>query len=348
MRLLVVIPCRDEAAVIARRLANLARAAWPARPRPHRIAVVDDGSRDGTAERARAAGREVFGGRADVELCVLANPGPAGKPGAVRAGLAGAGEFDLAVLTDADVVNAEEALVELARAFEREPRLALATGTQRFVRDLAADGSPCAADGGPLADASAAWDRWTARARALESRFGSVFSVHGQLLAWRAALGLAPAIGVAADDLDLMLAVRARACEPRRIEQVREALFAEVKTPDGPAARAQAQRRARAWFQALWRSSPPAGGPLELAQWLLYRHAPTIAPELSLVAPAVLVAAAGLALGPAAALGTGLSFAALACTPLGRRWIRLMGTIAAARSAERRSPLPDAWEMSRT
>ena len=40
--------------------------------------------------------------------------------------------------------------------------------------------------------AAAGWDRWTARARRLESRFGALFSVHGQLLAWRAELGLLP------------------------------------------------------------------------------------------------------------------------------------------------------------
>jgi len=45
------------------------------------------------------------------------------------------------VLTDADVVIAPEALVELARAFEREPRLGMATGSQRFVDSLCDDGT---------------------------------------------------------------------------------------------------------------------------------------------------------------------------------------------------------------
>ena len=41
--------------------------------------------------------------------------------------------------------------------------------------------------------------------RAFESRFGKLFSVHGQLMAWRSCLGILPTPGYAADDLDLML-----------------------------------------------------------------------------------------------------------------------------------------------
>jgi hypothetical protein len=349
MRLLVVVPCRDEAAVVARRLRNLARCRWPASARPHRVVVVDDGSRDGTAEIARAEAARWFGAARGVEARVVESAGPPGKPGAVRAGLAHAADgFELVVLTDADVVTEDGALTALARAFEADPRLALACGAQRCVRDLASDGSARGADGGAPADAAAPWDRWTARARRLESRAGLVFSVHGQLLAWRADLGLAPTPGIAADDLDLMLQVRARTANPRRVELVPDAAFLEVKTPAGPDADAQALRRARAWFQVLWRSAPPARGLAARVQWAAYRHLPGPAPAASAAAALALPCAALAWGGWAWAAACGAFAGLLAASPAGRRWIALMRTIASAARRERREPLRDAWEMART
>ncbi len=348
MRCLVVIPCRDEAAVVRRKLANLARCTWPVSAAPHRIVVVDDGSRDDTDGLARSASAELFAGRTDVEVLVVANDVRPGKPGAVRTGLGhGAQGVDLVVLTDADVVCLPDAIVALAAAFEREPRLALACASQRFVEDLATDGACVAQAGGHVRGAGGTFDACTARVRQLESRAGVLFSVHGQLAAWRADLGLAPSFGVAADDIDLRFQVKLRTSEPRRVELVGDAVFFEVKTPDGPARREQRLRRARAWFQIVQRGPIPARGFLERAQTLLYRVGPRAAPVASLVAiplTAVVLAASGFV--PAAFVVVGLALA-LAASPIGRRWIDLARTIHAAARRERASPLSERWETSR-
>ncbi len=349
MKLGVLIPCRDEAAVVERKLRNLALCAWPAERAGHRIVIVDDGSTDGTAAIARAAAAPLTADGALPRVDVIANADRPGKPGALRTGLAAlAGSADLVVLSDADVVLEPDALVALLQAFEADARLAMASGSQRFVRDLAGDGSCRAADGGEPVAAGSTFDRWTARVRALESRAGVLFSVHGQLLAWRTDLGLVPALGVAADDLDLRFQVKARAREPRRVERVPAARFLEIKTPAGDVAREQAMRRARAWFQALDRGHVPARGLLERVQAAAYRHLPRHALALTHAVP-VLAAGAALAwLGPwwvplplALAIGFHLS-------PLGRRWVALATLIAAARARERREPLAERWEMTRT
>ncbi|MCY2958750.1 MAG: glycosyltransferase family 2 protein [Planctomycetota bacterium] len=348
MRLLVVVPCRDEASLVGRRIANLALCAWPASREPHRVVVVDDGSRDGTGAAAAVAIAEHFAARSDVEARVVANEVRPGKPGAVRAGLAqGAAESDLVVLTDADVVLEPHALVELARAFERDPRLALACGAQRFVADLAADGTCRARDGGEPRDAGGTFDRWTAVVRRLESRAGILFSVHGQLAAWRADLDLAPTIGVAADDVDLRFQVKARDHEPRRVELVPAARFLEVKTPAGPGREAQAARRARAWFQVVRRGPIPARGVLETIQAWAYRAGPRAAPMATWCAVPAMSAILFLLGARSLALASLASGVALALTPLGRSWIRLVRTIAAASRAERREPVPERWETPR-
>ncbi|HVS19047.1 MAG TPA: glycosyltransferase, partial [Planctomycetota bacterium] len=206
----VIVPCRDEAAVIARKLANLALARWPEAARQHRLVVVDDGSLDDGPAIAREACARLFDPRS-VRAEVVANTVRPGKAGAILTGLrelAQGGAPDLVVLTDADVVAEPEALRDLALAFERDPGLGLACAAQRFVEDLAADGTCRAADLGEPRAAGGLYDAWTARVRALESRVGALFSVHGQLCAWRTSLGLAPGEGIAADDLDLMLQAR--------------------------------------------------------------------------------------------------------------------------------------------
>lgn len=348
MRLLLVVPCRNEAAVIGRKLANLARARWPVSKARHRVLVIDDGSDDGTRARAHDACAREFAGRHDVEALVLANDVRAGKPGAIRTALARADGCDLVVLTDADVVVEEAALIELASAFEREPRLAMACGAQRFVRDLANDGSLRGAGLAPLVDAGGLFDRATARVRAFESRWGCVFSVHGQLLAWRAELALEPRFGIAADDLDLRFQVKARERDPRRVEVVASARFVEPKIASGPARSEQALRRARAWFQALDHAPIPARGGFERAQTFLYRFAPRMAPLASAVLLPFAALACALLGAPRAALGIAAVFVVLAASPLGRRWFALARTIRAAARAERDAPLGDRWETSRS
>jgi len=345
LRLGVVIPCRNEAAVIERRLRNLELARWP-RPLaggPHQVVVVDDGSSDGTAELARrcAARRPPFA------LRVVASSARPGKPGAVRAGLAAlAAGVDLVVLTDADVVLDERALAALESAFRADARLAMASGAQRFVRRLEADGRP------PAAPAAAAgpYDRATEAVRRLESRFGALFSVHGQLLAWRRELELAPTPGIAADDLDLMLQVRARRAGPRAVRLVDGAVFYEEKTPPGAAADGQALRRARAFVQLVRRCSGTESAPvgaLARVQWAGYRALPTAAPGLALGGLVAGALAATWWGGPRALAALAAASAAALALPRVRAGVRLLALIARAVRLERRGALGERWEMAR-
>ncbi|MGA2267508.1 MAG: dolichyl-phosphate beta-glucosyltransferase [Bryobacteraceae bacterium] len=87
------------------------------------IVVVDDGSRDGTAEAARAAGARV-----------VENPGNRGKGYTVRHGMLEArGEW--ALFTDADLSAPIEELEKLWSAAERE-RAQVAIGSRAVDRSL--------------------------------------------------------------------------------------------------------------------------------------------------------------------------------------------------------------------
>jgi len=341
----VLVPCRNEAGVIARKLANLARVAWPA-PGPHRIVIVDDGSEDETASLALDAIAVHFAAAEGPCASVVANELEPGKAGALRAGLAAlADSVDVIVLTDADVVLEERALVELARAFADEPGLGMASGAQRFVRALDPEGAPAGPGGAEPEPAGGLFDRVTARVRAWESQRGVLFSVHGQLLAWRAALGLEPRSGIAADDIDLALQVRERGASVRLVQG---ACFLEQKTPPGPAAEAQALRRARAYVQVVRRVAPPArGGLATRLQWWFYRYVPLAAPALALAGLLALFALALLWGGAAPALGVLFVALLLANVGTGRRLVRLLALIGRAAKLERREPLADRWEMGR-
>ncbi|MER6132876.1 glycosyltransferase [Streptomyces sp. NPDC001815] len=108
----VVVPARDEAAVLPDSLPSLLAQEYPGRAE---IFLVDDGSSDGTGELARELGRR-YGG---LPLTV-GSPGepPAGWTGklwAVRHGiaLARARDPEYLLLTDADIAHAPDSLREL-------------------------------------------------------------------------------------------------------------------------------------------------------------------------------------------------------------------------------------------
>ena len=337
----VLLPCRNEAAVIERRLRNLAR--LEVAGLEPRLVVVDDHSTDDTAEVARRAFELLAGWRTEV----ISNQVRPGKNGAIEAGLAHlGGEVDLVVLTDADVAVDRGALAVTWAAFATDSRLGMACASQRFVRALPEDGS-CPGEGGAaLERADEAWDRWTAAVRRLESRTGRLFSVHGQWLAWRADLGLAPTGGVAADDVDLMLQVRASA-RPR-VELLADARFFEEKPPAGEAYQLQGLRRARAWFQVFDGRRAPAGlTGLDRLQWWSYARLPGHLPLLAVAGLLITTCSAAWGFGVLGAVAVLVLAALVLCTPLGREWLRTLGLIRRARRLEREAAMPESWEMSR-
>jgi dolichol-phosphate mannosyltransferase len=116
VRTLVELPTIDEADNIAEVLRRI-RAATPEVD----VLVVDDGSPDGTADLAEAAGREV--GRVEV----LRRPAKSGLGTAYRAGFrrAMATGYDVVVEMDADLSHDPSALPQLLRALDGGADLAV-------------------------------------------------------------------------------------------------------------------------------------------------------------------------------------------------------------------------------
>jgi glycosyltransferase involved in cell wall biosynthesis len=341
----VLVPARNEASVIGRKLRNLLEQHWPPAERPHRLVLVDDQSDDGTTDRAidvLKAGPIPQG----VIPEVIRNEGRPGKAGALAAGLARLTDTaDVVVLTDADVILDHGALAAVAKVFAGGEGPGMACGSQRFVEGLADDGTPTAPGGGPLVPAGGIYDHVTAWVRGVESRGGRLFSVHGQLLAWRTDLGITPTPGIAADDLDLMRQVRAAG---RAVVKLDGARFLEVKTPPGGDRDSQEHRRARAYFQVIDRCRLPEDATrLDRLHFSLYRVLPAAAPVVALLAllalPALGMAWKGF---PGLIVGLGVA-ALLRFSPVGRRLARLLTVIAKSRRAESQGELPDRWEMAR-
>ena len=156
----VLVPCRNEEHVIARRLTNLLASSWPEADSTHRLLVVDDGSQDETASVAQEVFAATLSGEVSCE--VLVNKHAPGKNGAIRTGLEQlVGEVDVVVLTDADVVTDPSALIALQAAFEEEAELGMASGVQSLHASLPEGG------GVPTQEsAMGLYDSWT---RALRS-----------------------------------------------------------------------------------------------------------------------------------------------------------------------------------
>jgi hopene-associated glycosyltransferase HpnB len=129
----IVVPARDEAAVLPESLPTLVAQEYPG---PVRVILVDDNSTDGT--RALVAARW--------PAVTIVDPGEppagwAGKLWALRAGVAEAGGADLLLLTDADIAHRPGSLAALVRAAEERrldlvsqmARLRVRTGWERLV-----------------------------------------------------------------------------------------------------------------------------------------------------------------------------------------------------------------------
>ncbi|MEH0581156.1 MULTISPECIES: glycosyltransferase [Streptomyces] len=111
----VVVPARDEAAVLPASLPSLLAQEYPGRAE---IFLVDDGSSDGTGELARGLARQLGGLPLTVDSPGEPPAGWTGKLWAVRHGiaLARAREPEYLLLTDADIAHAPDSLRELVAA----------------------------------------------------------------------------------------------------------------------------------------------------------------------------------------------------------------------------------------
>lgn len=343
MNLGLVIPCRNEALVIGRKLRNLCQLDWPAGMRVHRVVVVDDHSEDDTKAVAQAT-IESLKFPTSVEVVVISNHVQPGKPGAVRAGLVRLGSSVACCgVSDADVILDLSVPRNVLKAFAEDAELMMLSGEQVFVEALPENGNP----GESMVVAADAYDRATAWWRRVESRFGALFSVHGQLLIWRAELGLEPGLELAADDLDLMLQVRGSHSRGR-ICLLSGSMFFECKTPSGRAGDAQALRRARAYVQVVRsHAMPPAQSMARKAQWLAYRYLPLAAPRLTLVCLFSILLTAALVWGGAGLTLAGAVLLFGAWTQPGRTWVHTMKVIRLAQRAESVGTLDGRWEMAR-
>lgn len=111
----VVVPARDEAAVLALSLPSLLAQDYPGRAE---IFLIDDGSSDGTGELARELARLHGGLPLTVDSPGEPPAGWTGKLWAVRhgIGLARARDPEYLLLTDADIAHAPDSLRELVAA----------------------------------------------------------------------------------------------------------------------------------------------------------------------------------------------------------------------------------------
>ncbi|MFT4539470.1 MAG: glycosyltransferase involved in cell wall biosynthesis [Planctomycetota bacterium] len=352
MTLAVLLPCRNEARVIERRIANLAWLEWPSVPagRKHKLIVIDDDSQDDTAAMATEALRQSFTEDGPVSWEVTSNQQRPGKAGAISQALTQVAAVDLIVLGDADVLFSQGCLLRVIEAFQADPMLAMACGRQRFVPSLPQDGRCNQLL--PEGDGAAAglYDRITARVRSIESRMGLLFSVHGQCMAWRQSLNLQPTGELAADDLDLALQLRSRSRSegPWKVCMLAGVHFFECKTVDAEIAQQQALRRARAYVQVMRASRTSQGSILSRLQWSLYRSLPLYAPELFFLLIMLVLGLADWQFGYGSLLLMPLGILLLAGTATGRGIMRINGLIRKARRAERKETLAPQWEMRRT
>ncbi|QKV91397.1 glycosyltransferase [Streptomyces sp. NA02950] len=141
----VVVPARDESAVLPVSLPSLLAQDYPGRAE---IFLIDDGSSDGTGKLARELADACGGLPLTVDSPGDPEPGWTGKLWAVRHGVALAARRERAgtgaeylLLTDADIAHEPDSLRELVRAataarldlVSQMARLRVATGWERLI-----------------------------------------------------------------------------------------------------------------------------------------------------------------------------------------------------------------------
>lgn len=179
----VIIPCHNEAAVIADKIDALCRCDYAG---DMEIIVSSDGSDDGTERIAKEEG-----------VVVLHNPQRRGKIAALNDAVAAA-TYDILVFTDANAIPDEGAISALVAPFADE-RIGGAVGEQV----IAAEGGDATVGGGE----SAYW-KYEAAIKRWEAALGGALCADGSLYAIRKSLYHPPPTGVMLmDDLYISLKV---------------------------------------------------------------------------------------------------------------------------------------------
>ncbi|MGN6550973.1 MAG: glycosyltransferase [Pararhizobium sp.] len=133
-----IIPARDEAETIARAVGSLLAQAYPG---PLQVTVVDDGSSDGTAEKASAAAASVPTRPFRVIEARSPKPGWAGKVSAMQEGyeaaVAEATPADYLLFSDADIVHEPDALGKLVVRAVAEKRMLTSVMARLHCRSFA-------------------------------------------------------------------------------------------------------------------------------------------------------------------------------------------------------------------
>lgn len=191
----VVLAAWREATTIAAKLGTLREQDYP--PERLRVVIACDGSDDGTPEAAEAAGAQLMPGR----VTVLRLP-RGGKPAALNAGVAAAGDVDVLVMTDARQAMSPDAVRALV-ADLGDPEVGIVGGELVLA--------------GP--EGAGAYWRYEAWLRRNEGIAGSVIGVSGALYALPRRLWQPLPEETILDDLLTPLRVRRRglrvAFEPR-------------------------------------------------------------------------------------------------------------------------------------
>lgn len=195
----LIVPARNEAELIGRKIENALSLAYP--PDRYEVLVVSDGSSDGT--ETIAASFE------DRRVRLLSLP-PVGKVRALNEAVPNA-EGEILAFTDADISLEHDALARLVENFS-DPEVGGVCGNKRY---RPAAGGDATSDGEGL---YWRYDKWQ---KQLESRIGSVFGADGALYALRRELYVPLEDPSQADDLALSARVvlqgRRLVFEPRAV-----------------------------------------------------------------------------------------------------------------------------------
>jgi glycosyltransferase involved in cell wall biosynthesis len=113
----IVVPCRDEEAVIRRKIRNSIGLRFPDR-RLSEVLIVDDGSTDSTVAIVESEIARHKAGHDLLALRLVTNPYESGKAGALRAGIEQA-RGEIVLVTDADVLIEREGLARESSAASR-------------------------------------------------------------------------------------------------------------------------------------------------------------------------------------------------------------------------------------